>query len=692
MSASTEYRKRLRAAGDERYATYLEQHREAQRRYRNKRRDEGCPLRRPSRARAERPREPIAFVALDGEGVTDADGAHHYVLMGCSDGAAVEEYEPGGLTTRACFDFVLDAQARHPRARLVGFGFGYDCNMMFRDVSRERLERIAAGEVTTLKLGSALYRVRYIAGKSLYLARGRWEAQGDRQRVWRGLASARIWDVLGFFQISFVSALRAWGVGDPALVDEIAAMKDARGTFTRRQRKAVRVYCLRECRLLVGLMDRLASTLAAAEIFPTRWDGAGAVASALLGSHGVRPHLAKPDREKIDHAVMSAYFGGRVERFVAGRVPDPVIQYDINSAYPAQIAALPSMAGGEWERARSYDPSAPYAVWRVRWNVRRPKRITRPGRWALAPFPFRDDRHILWPTCGEGFYHAAEVRAAFMLHGAAIDVLDGYVFRPASDDRPFGWVPEMYEARRAYKEAGDPRHIVLKLGLNSLYGKLAQGVGARDQAPPYQCYFLAGMITAGCRATMLSAAALADPAALVAIATDGLYVRGDLPLDCSPALGAWDRQEIEAGLLVVQAGVMISPSRSYVKTRGSAARAVAYDRLLAAWRADGFGASVTADETRFIGCSYALHVGDLDRWRRWIAMERRIRFAPAPRKWPRFAAWGATDDLEYVYPPEAEGVSAPYVPKVRYIEDVDEAAGLALMREQPDLDREDDDA
>ena len=43
-----------------------------------------------------------------------------------------------------------------------------------------------------------------------------------------------------------------------------------------------------------------------------------------------------------------ALFGGRGELMKQGLTGDILHVYDLSSAYPAQIAELPSMEGGEW--------------------------------------------------------------------------------------------------------------------------------------------------------------------------------------------------------------------------------------------------------------------------------------------------------------------------------------------------------
>src|SRR5205823_4313064 len=102
---------------------------------------------------------------------------------------------------------------------------------------------------------------------------------------------------------------------------------------------------------------------------------------------------------------------------------------------------------------------------------------------------------------------------------------------------------EIYAERARLKQSGHGGEKVLKLGLNSIYGKLAQGLGYKGKAPPYQSYLWAGMITAGTRAQILNLATLA-PEGLVMVATDGIFFDREIPVEVTGGLGGL---ELEVG-------------------------------------------------------------------------------------------------------------------------------------------------
>lgn len=639
-----------------------------------------------------------SFISLDGEGLTRSDGSHDYVLLAASDGRYLEDYSEGGISTERAFEFLLDTAAAHKGEILVGFYTSYDVNMIFRDLPEYVLQGIWEGGVRTwrAKTGDMYqYRIEYVPNRCLKVRQGAWiwgdEIDGERKATWKTWRSVTWWDCFQFFQMSFVKALRDWKAAPDDVIDRIASMKDKRGGFEDSERVAIRNYCFDEIHLLSGMMDKVAATLEALEINLTSWYGAGSIASALFRRYGVKHHLRRDWEPDLDDAIMRAYFGGRVETFAVGIVEAASYNYDVRSAYPAAIQHLPSLKDSIVQERSSYDYNEKWGVWLVHWE-----RIgTRPIRF--TPFPFRKNKRIFWPHTGEGWYHAEEVRAAMDVfgdgkRGIKLTVIKGYAIIPSNNERPFHWMPEMYEARAEYKRKGDAREKPLKLGYNSGYGKMAQSIGGRDGAPPaYQCFFWAGAVTADCRAKLMRAASLAGDD-LLAIATDGLFTRRPVVLDERDELGAWESTPVEAGLMLIQPGVYATPSLGkekggFAKSRGFSAKGLNYEALKTAWEARRMSAAIEIPETRFIGFGYALAVGKLqEQWRRWIAGIKTIHFSGTTSKSidPRSDPDGLL--IRLCAPPSPGDISAPYVPRTRSKDDAKEYELQAeLLASQPEL-------
>jgi len=617
----------------------------------------------------------VTFIGVDGEGITRDDdtiilpnggtvGKHEYVLLASSDETYVENYG-SGLDTETCLGFLF---AQHRKGSvIVGFYFSYDVNMLLRDVDTYTLAKIWAGHLWTWRAPSGhLYRFKMIPYRLLEISTGYWN-----DTTWKSEKKIQVWDTSAFFQTSFVRSLAKWNVAEQAVIDRIANMKNQRGIFTPEQTTQIREYCIDECKLLVQMMNKVQDALLAVDINLASWYGAGAIANALLRDNHARDYMA--DDDGINELGKLAYYGGRIETFAIGIHDNTSWEYDIRSAYPTEIAQLPDTKDAVLVTYNVWTPN-PNSMWRIRWCVE-------PGRKAwLAPFPLRKDKRIFWPLRGEGWYHYAEIVQGIKTcetQGIWYEIFDGIGLEVRNQDKPFAWFEDLYEWRAQLKREGHPAENVLKLGYNAGYGKFAQS-NAHNRKPRYQNYWLAGAITAGCRARVAGLALQAGENAVLAIATDAVIVTDRLEgVDIGSRLGQWDEIEIEPGLLLVQPGVYMTPSRSIVHTRGFAAQAMIYDEFANAWINEGIGSWVAIPETRFIGMGYALSTGHVDDWwRRWIPGEKRISLSGTASKYPRMPIGDRLQYLECA--PGWEIESEIYVARERGID-------YTTDWEQPDM-------
>jgi hypothetical protein len=314
--------------------------------------------------------------------------------------------------------------------------------------------------------------------------------------------------------------------------------------------------------------------------------GAGAVAQALL-----KDYLGKDCRAKLGDIEtplasqekdvrrplewgLRAFFGGRGELLKQGQTSASVQLYDIASAYPAQITQLPSMEGGKWEYRQSptreeIEQSNMLSMFRVK---------TYNFRYDLPfyPFPFRTKTGaIMFPANVMGVYMRDDVMGAFkwfdeferqgrlcnrLIHpeGPAIRVTEAMFFIPATDEKPFAFVQELFDLRASIvaKDEDDVRGVILKLAINSIYGKLAQSVGRRGVPPAFASPWMAAAITAGTRRKLIEAA-LTAPDSVICFSTDGISATTLLDVFVPPSktLGHWEHKEAKHGGVFVQSGV-----------------------------------------------------------------------------------------------------------------------------------------
>jgi hypothetical protein len=403
---------------------------------------------------------------------------------------------------------------------------------------------------------------------------------------------------------------------------ELEHMKEKRSTFSTAELQRIIDYCKTECVLMSELMGKIESQCDRLEIRPKNWIGAGSLASALLTKQNVAVHHVH-DADITSNTgalegIMRAYFGGRVEMFKQG-VTKIAYTFDINSAYPAGIMTLPSMTNATVRHSRKYLPNEPHAVWRVKWeNV----------RGLVMPFPVRVKKEIFYPRSGEGCYHAIEVVQAIAC-GYPIEVIEGWVLRVRDKSDPFSWVQEVYAARRQLKKEKDHGEKVLKLALNSVYGKLAQGQGFKGTLPPFQCYWWAGEVTAYTRARMLKIAQMATP---LMISTDGVFLDKKVRAGrISENLGDLTSEE-KIDLFIGQPGVYHgygTDGKELLRSRGFFARDIDYSDLRSGYAKEGndyIHQYISKD--RFIGLGVSLQKKSMVDWLRWIEQKRAISLEP----------------------------------------------------------------
>jgi hypothetical protein len=582
------------------------------------------------------------FVAYDGEGITDEfDGIHRYVML-ASKNAITMTYDAivnrEGLSTYECLEFLLEH--RLPKGIHIIFGGSYDINMLLRDLSENDLR-------TLYKYGKlkwqGMYHLEWRRGKSLWI-----------KRIWDKV-SITLYDVLPFFQTSFVNACDSFLGKDFFHREAIIANKALRSSFKEEDIPVISSYNSDELTNLIMLAETLRERLDKVDLRPTRWDGPGAIAAALLKRENIKDAESEcPD--DIARAGRYAYAGGRFEVLKFGHVNKPAYEYDINSAYPAALRNVPNLARGYWKR--SMVPETIFSVVRIKFTA---------DNWEIPGPLFRRNPKgtICYPVSGIGWYWKPEYDAAILYQQAgygSIEVLDCWEFVPYTDEKPFAFIEPMYELRKALKAAGDGAEKALKLGYNSIYGKLCQQVGAYYDndtkewvKPPYHQLEWAGYTTSYCRAKVLTAA-LQDMDSIIAFETDALFSSRPLNLPISDNLGDWE-MTVFTSLTYLQSGMyygtLAKPkwndrTKRYedkvVKTRG-------VDRCNCDGKHDPSVCGGLTKETvldylsnrlakeryapaklsRFIGAGLALMQG-IDKWRTWDRMTKSVSLEPMGKR------------------------------------------------------------
>lgn len=175
--------------------------------------------------------------------------------------------------------------------------------------------------------------------------------------------------------------------------------------------------------------------------------------------------------------IFKAYYGGRTEVFSRGNIKK-FNYYDINSLYPyvmKKIFPNPNTKRITYKNNPFYiknyngvslvDVYCPYMEY---------------------PFlPHRTKDKLLFPTGNfKGWYSHVELRYALKLGYEIKKVHKTYYYK--KNCHPFRkFVNDMYKIRMAFKRAKNPMEIVVKLLMNSLYGKFGQKFTDRDDWQPF---------------------------------------------------------------------------------------------------------------------------------------------------------------------------------------------------------------
>lgn len=569
---------------------------------------------------ANYPPEDRPFVGIDGEGfnIVTPEGVHHvYALLRAGE-RPLHSKSGEPLTTLQCLQFISELP---PNYIYVGYFFDYDVTMILRGMPAERIYRLLHPELrtrfikttgmwVTRPLDYEGFQIDYRAGKEFKVRRFLKTGPNNKPMYSHYVT---INDVGSFFQCAFIKSLTEWDIGTPEQREMIGDGKAKRGSHISLDADTIKYNAL-EIDLLEKLMEKFRGVCHDLGIKPRRWQGPGQLAEALLKKHGVIKTEDLKLPPELLSAATAAYYGGRFETGAVGTVQGPIYAYDINSAYPDAIRKLPCLIHGGWEiypwKKDGRVTARPYGAEKPDSNQRERVLYLAHGQFEVKiehnpryyGFPFRNEHGgILYPSSGRGWYWSIEIEAA--IHQTFRIDRDMWVYTSQCDCTPFDWVPPLYIERQRLKETD--MGGVLKLILNSLYGKMCQSVGHPTYANP----IYASLITAFTRVKLSSLMHYIPPPAskapskaprqtkgnyeclccnVLMVATDAVFtttplhlkapielhgysnvISGIRPIMVTPnnELGGWDFEE-HSSIHIIMPGVYFKGDGNTPKTRG----------------------------------------------------------------------------------------------------------------------------
>lgn len=545
------------------------------------------------------------YLGIDGEGQGRED--HRYIFLAVSSSDGTQRWSIDGkvesetdkrrvrLTTKESLDFILSIP-KTKRTKIFAYAFQYDLTKILTDVDTRSLYRLFRPETRkrrpddTRKGLIPIYWHGYVIN-----------LQASKFTVKKGPRRATIWDIFKFFQGRFVAAIQDWKVGTPALWERMARMKEQRADFDKLDWDSVKEYCYEECASMAALAQKLTEAHEKAGLKLKNYYGAGSSAEAMLTVMGIKARL-RPCPEELKDVAQRAFFGGRFENSVLGTISGTLYGYDISSAYPYELCFLPCLEHGRWkwtlERKDLEGPHVASAL--VQYKLGRIKKEAGLATEHWGPFPFREkDGSICFPvSSGGGWVYREEYLVGERLfpntefHGA-------WVYKTTCNCQPFKKIPGYYTERVRIGKEGPG--IVIKLGCNSCYGKLAQSVGAAR----FQSWLWAGMITSGTRAKLLEMVGLVkDRSSILMMATDGIVsrerIRAPRPKDTGTfdvvkmkdgkpdgdpiPLGGWEEKINTKGMFFARPGIYFPLSPTAKEASSVRGRGVGRKAILENWQ------------------------------------------------------------------------------------------------------------
>jgi len=305
----------------------------------------------------------------------------------------------------------------------------------------------------------------------------------------------------------------------------------------------------------------------------------GYLAARFFITHCQCPKIRKAEWHQY---ALWSYYGGRFEVTRKGRFPKS-FQYDINSAYPYQIAQLPDFTKGRWVKSKAIPTEAELGFLKCSVSV---------NTDFIAPFPYNRKGLIVFPNYEHRNIYITLKEFLYLERKNYVNLQfeDGWFFIPDTDNRPFAIMQELYEKKSAYKGVDDTFYLLIKIVMNAFYGKTLEVIRVlRPTADSYEAvisidapherysmykpewrigslfYPVIGALTTAWTRLELYKAMERYKKHLIAAFTDSVFLDRTVPLN-SKELGGWALDK-QGDLLMIQSGVYSIEHEGKVSTK-----------------------------------------------------------------------------------------------------------------------------
>ena len=270
-------------------------------------------------------------------------------------------------------------------------------------------------------------------------------------------------------------------------------------------------------------------------------------------------HSLKVPSTNLIQKALNSYHAGHIEACKLG-IFENIRNYDINSAYPTNIADLYD-TGGVYKHNKEYEPDTAYSFYKIDIDYQDDN---------LTPVWANSHNRNYHPTGKMEIWVTQPELEFFMERGLDFQIIEAnHILKRTDHKRPFGeLVNFLYEKRLEAKKAGDPIQMTYKIILNSMYGVTINAfnkheisevetdefkINERGEMVFYKKTFKAGNMYNPLFAAYICAHTrirlftdfykYLDK--LVSINTDGVYLTSDVNVPVSKKLGEYSLKKID---------------------------------------------------------------------------------------------------------------------------------------------------
>ena len=326
---------------------------------------------------------------------------------------------------------------------------------------------------------------------------------------------------------------------------KIKSTKKFRIGYVTKHIARITEYCTMDAQLTKELGDLFVDNLHRLKLYPKKLISTGYISAQhftkIHNSNIYSFYYMYPDAVRF---AFDSYSGGMFQVFKRGK--GYFYQYDINSAYPSSIAKLKSLEGAEVIRSREIPRHADYGFLDCEMIISSQFSPVAVKVNNLNIYPQGYVRRII--TLSEYHYLKSQGNDIEVKDAWFISCQSGYPYKKE--------IERLYKLKSEYKGNDDMQYLLIKILLNSLYGKFLQVTEIYDKNnikhwragmlfnPIYASY-----ITALTRVKLCEAMDTA-PDSVCAAHTDSIISDNPLTIPMSSDLGAWNFIEKGKGYIV----------------------------------------------------------------------------------------------------------------------------------------------